>query len=146
MVYFYLFLHVLLHEFGHVMGAKFCGSKIRGVRIGMGPKLVGRGYFHLHLVPLSGGVDLEEEPKDHPKKYIIIAASGVLTSTLVAIILNILWWYNMPKDIFVCYTVLIGFSLLYCDITNFLPLKSSEGNLSDGGVILDSLKKLKTNT
>lgn len=143
LVYAYLFFHVFVHELGHYLAAKAFNFKINKLRIGMGPTLVKWGAVSVNIIPLSGGADIEETPDKYPKQYIVIAASGVALNVSVALVLNWMWWRSPPENMFLCYASLIVFSLLYSDITNFLPLRDRQGNMSDGGVILACLQDLR---
>ena len=58
---FILVLCLMIHEFGHFIAMRLVHLPVEEVRIGIGPRVYKRGYFHLHLIPLSAYIQCQEK-------------------------------------------------------------------------------------
>lgn len=99
---------ILIHEFGHLIVAKWCGVQVNEFAIGMGPKLLsfgkGETKYSLRLLPFGGFCSMEgesgEEEDGEPKppnpraftakpvwKRIIIICAGAVMNLLLGLVL-----------------------------------------------------------
>ena len=100
---------ILIHEFGHLIVAKWCGVQVNEFAIGMGPKLFrfgkGETKYSLRLLPFGGFCSMEgesgeadEKGGEHPKnpraftakpvwKRVFIICAGAAMNLLLGLIL-----------------------------------------------------------
>ena len=95
-----LLVLVILHEWGHMTVARWCGVKIKEFSVGMGPLILkrqkGDTQYSLRLLPLGGycAMEGEEETIDSPDSYssksngqkIAILLAGVTMNVIIAIV------------------------------------------------------------
>lgn len=85
-------LLIAIHEWGHLLAAKWCGIPIERFSIGFGPKLVGFRYrgtsYWLSAIPLGGYVlprlDEGEAPRLPLGKAIVFALGGPVANIVTA--------------------------------------------------------------
>src|SRR5688572_3999623 len=85
-------LLIAIHEWGHLLAAKWCGIPIERFSVGFGPKLVGFRYrgtsYWLSVIPLGGYVlptlDASESRSLPLHKAILFALGGPLANIVSA--------------------------------------------------------------
>jgi len=106
-------LLVCIHLLAMAAAARCCGIAVREVSLGLGPRLLSLGVFHLYAIPLSGSVrlkDTREEgvPLDKPAGYlddafnhkpravqVLIPLTGPMALIVVALALR--QWAALPS-------------------------------------------------
>ncbi len=119
-IVFFFSLAVGVHEWGHMLAARWRGLKVERFAIGFGPPLVTwrrKGVdYAICSIPLGGYVALpqmapmeaiegenenkrEQLPKITPVDKMIVAFAGPLFSFLLAVVLSlVVWWAGIPSD------------------------------------------------
>ncbi|MCH1625587.1 site-2 protease family protein [Ferdinandcohnia quinoae] len=140
----FLFLSVpltnLLHEVGHVSGAKFLGIKGSQIQLGTGPKL-----FHFHVKETKVDVMLayfigaystnEYQGRLQEWKRGVISLSGPILNIIVVVIMTILGLTETTSlRLFILFNLWVGG-------VNIIPFKIKEKE-SDGYIFVKALVNL----
>ena len=97
---FILVFCLMIHEFGHFIAMRLVHLPVEEVRIGIGPHIYKRGYFYLHLIPLSAYIQCKEKAVKQLKasKRVLIDVAGIMMNLLVAfvVLLMLHQWIGIP--------------------------------------------------
>ena len=142
-----IFLHVLLHEMGHLAVARAVGYRPRALAVGPlffradGP----RPRFSLNpsWLQFFAGLALYEPVGRTSGRDLMVAAAGPLTNIMLAVIALEVWDWPSPSgvlEVFLRSFIGLGFAI---GIFNLLPLpRTTDGFALDGREILDHLRSL----
>ena len=78
----------MIHEFGHFIAMRLVHLPVEEVRIGIGPRILQRGYFHLHLIPVSAYIQCKEKAVKQlsASKRVLIDLAGIMMNLFVAFV------------------------------------------------------------
>lgn len=134
-------ISLFIHEWGHVIGAKFIHAEYIKLSIGMGKPLCRLLCFRNVIIEVNQIFFLgasTESKRNKPllaKDHILISFMGPLVSLIVAILCYYLAWFL--KDTYLYLTALFN---LWLSIINSIPFKFGRRQ-SDGYTILKWLLK-----
>ncbi len=118
-------LFVIAHESGHVCVALRCGSKLRRLRLGIGPKLVdvtrGEMQFVVKLLPVDIAVGFSsDEMTSHVARS--IALGGLLAGLALSVLMVIAGVLVRQNDV-----TLSGLAMILATLANVVPLRGFDG-------------------
>ena len=97
---FILVFCLMIHEFGHFIAMHLVHLPVEEVRIGIGPRVFQRGYFHLHLIPVSAYIQCKEKAVKqlNASKRVLIDLAGIMMNLFVAflVLLMLHQWIDVP--------------------------------------------------
>ena len=133
-------LTILIHEFGHVLGAMVMRATHIEMMIGTGKKiftLTGRKWkLSLHLLYFLGAhTSCERQPFFSKIERIIISSSGPLLNGIVGFFLH----YYIPLNHLMIWELFVLFNF-WLFLINLIPYRIG-GKPSDGYTILQLLKR-----
>lgn len=144
-ILFYLVLIVapistVLHELGHVLGAKSVNADKVTLRIGRGKPLITQNRGRIRLIInrhffIGGLTESEREPPYSRKEKMWITFLGPAVNGIFAVI-SFLFLYIYPNK----YLTLFLLFNVWMAVGNFLPFRIGEGR-TDGYTILQLLKR-----
>ena len=142
-----IFLHVLLHEMGHLVVARAVGYRPRALAVGPlfvridGPQ--GRLSLNHSWLQFFNGLALYEPVGRTSGRDLMVAAAGPLTNILLAVAALDVWGWPDPSgvlEVFLRSFIGLGVAI---GIFNLLPLpRTTDGFTLDGREILDHLRSL----
>ena len=90
----------MIHEFGHFIAMRWIRLPVEEVRVGIGPRIFQRGYFHLHLIPVSAYIQCKEKAVKqlNASKRVLIDLAGIMMNFFVAflVLLMLHQWIDVP--------------------------------------------------
>ena len=113
---FIISLIILVHEGGHLLGARLCRIPVRTFSIGFGPRLAGftrKGVdYRLSLIPLGGyiepAVSTEEELYAIPLGRRLIFTLGGVAANIIFAILMLFLYRMLSQDISITSALLLA--------------------------------------
>lgn len=140
-LYISFFLHVIIHELGHLVGGKLSGYEFKSFRIGnyMLIKANDKWSFAKYKIPGTAGQCLMYWPKDRnePMRYRLYLSAGYLSNLVVSILA--LGIVIGSSNVFLIYSGKIFVAVGICIIlTNAIPLLM--GGVPNDGYTLKALK------
>jgi hypothetical protein len=134
-----LFLSVVVHEFGHLLGALSVGFRFRLLTLGPWSIVLTpdglRHRFNFKILKLIGGQQIST-PRNGvgtDKQFLIYLAGGGVTNLVVAALTAVLAWLPVRLPL-ALKLVLIMFCLmnLVMGLTNLVPFRTKQGIATDG--------------
>jgi regulator of sigma E protease len=117
---------IAIHEYGHLLAAKWCGIPIERFSVGFGPKLLGFKYrgtsYWLSVIPLGGYVlpKLDEsESRSLPLYKAIVFALGGPFANLVSAYLGLVVVGRLVFSLSALDTLLFAATRLWVDVQLF---------------------------
>ena len=85
---FILVFGLMIHECGHFIAMRLVYLPVEEVRIGIGPRILQKGYFHLHLIPVSAYIQCKEKAVKQlsASKRVLIDLAGIMMNLFVAFV------------------------------------------------------------
>ena len=85
---FILVFGLMIHECGHFIAMRLVDLPVEEVRIGIGPHILQKGYFHLHLIPVSAYIQCKEKAvkKLSASKRVLIDIAGIMMNLFLAFV------------------------------------------------------------